>query len=130
MVAEMGTGGQGMSVMPLRTEADLDGLLAQAGAQPVLIFKHSTKCPISAAAYRAFHAAIEGGELGAVRPALVRVIEERPVSQAIAARLGVQHESPQALLVRDGRVVWEASHYDITRDALRAAVREATASPS
>ncbi len=130
MVAEVATRAGGAAVMPLRTEADLDRLLAQAGAQPVLIFKHSTQCPISAAAYRAFHAAVASGDLGAVGPAMVRVVEERPVSQAVAARLGVRHESPQALLVRDGRVLWQASHYAITRDALRAAAREAAGPPA
>lgn len=58
----------------------------------------------------------------AITPALVRVIEERAVSLALAERLGVRHESPQVLLIRDGRVDWHDSHHRITAPALAAAV--------
>jgi bacillithiol system protein YtxJ len=40
------------------------------------------------------------------------------VSDHAAARLGVRHETPQAILLRDGRPVWNASHFRITADAL------------
>jgi bacillithiol system protein YtxJ len=49
----------------------------------------------------------------------VRVIEERPVSLALSERVGVQHQSPQALLIRDGSAVWHASHQGITAAALQ-----------
>lgn len=55
-------------------------------------------------------------------PALVRVIEERPVSLALAERVGVQHQSPQALLIKNGKVIWHDSHGRITAAALKAAV--------
>jgi bacillithiol system protein YtxJ len=57
--------------------------------------------------------------------AWVRVIEERPVSLALSQRVGVTHQSPQALLVRNGVAVWHASHYAITVEALRDAVSSA-----
>lgn len=49
---------------------------------------------------------------------LVDVRAERPLSQEIAARSGVQHESPQAILLRRGAPLWDASHYEITAEAL------------
>jgi bacillithiol system protein YtxJ len=56
------------------------------------------------------------------RPALaafvVHVRSERPLSQEIAARSGVPHESPQAIVLRNGTHVWSASHRDITVEAL------------
>jgi bacillithiol system protein YtxJ len=55
----------------------------------------------------------------------VRVIEERPVSLALAERAGVNHESPQSMLIKDGHGVWNASHRGITVEALKAAVNEA-----
>ena len=51
----------------------------------------------------------------------VHVIESRAVSDLIAARLDVQHESPQAIVVRDGVSVWDGSHFQITADELAAA---------
>jgi bacillithiol system protein YtxJ len=55
----------------------------------------------------------------------VRVIEERPVSLALAEQVGVPHASPQSLLIKDGHGVWNASHRGITVEALKAAVTEA-----
>ena len=52
---------------------------------------------------------------------LVDVITQRPLSRAIAAHLGIRHESPQAILFREGRVTWHASHDDVTVAALAAA---------
>jgi len=43
---------------------------------------------------------------------------QRPLSQQIAARSGVEHESPQVIIFRCGTPVWNASHHDITTDAL------------
>ena len=55
----------------------------------------------------------------------VDVRAERPLSQLIAARSGVQHESPQIILLRRGVPIWNASHYDITADALSGQFRTA-----
>lgn len=97
------------------TEArEIEDFLASRGTG--LIFKHSTRCPISSSAYR---------ELESFRRArpdvptyVVLVVEQRPVSTAIASSTGIPHASPQALLVRDGSVVWHASHGAITRRSL------------
>ena len=43
---------------------------------------------------------------------------QRPLSQLIAARSGVEHESPQVIIFRRGTPVWNASHQDITAAAL------------
>lgn len=57
--------------------------------------------------------------------AWVRVIEERPISLALSERIGVQHQSPQALLIKDGKAVWNDSHHNITAAALKDAVNKA-----
>ena len=57
-----------------------------------------------------------------VATAWVHVIEERPLSRFVAAQTGVTHESPQALLLACGKVVWHASHDAITVESLTAAV--------
>jgi bacillithiol system protein YtxJ len=53
---------------------------------------------------------------------VVVVQDERPLSQAIEAATGVRHESPQALVVQQGRVTWHASHGAITAPRLAAAL--------
>jgi bacillithiol system protein YtxJ len=49
---------------------------------------------------------------------LVNVLAERPLSQQIAARSGVEHESPQVIIFRRGTPIWNASHQDITAAVL------------
>jgi bacillithiol system protein YtxJ len=49
---------------------------------------------------------------------IVHVRSERPLSQQIAARSGVPHESPQVIVLRRGAPVWSASHHEITAEAL------------
>ena len=86
-----------------------------------IIFKHSTRCPISAAALQE----LEAFEREEPRAAafLVLVIESRPLSDAISGKLGIPHASPQALLVRDGAVAWHANHWEISKEALSKAWR-------
>jgi bacillithiol system protein YtxJ len=54
---------------------------------------------------------------------LVLVLENRRLSNTIASRFGVRHESPQAIVLRDGRPYWNASHWAITTDALSKATK-------
>jgi bacillithiol system protein YtxJ len=99
----------------------LDTAFAASDAQPVLVLKHSTRCPISAGAYQRVAAWLDGN---ASAPAvyLVKVIESRTVSNAVAERLGVTHQSPQIILVRNGRAAWNASHSAITSTAIEHAL--------
>lgn len=53
---------------------------------------------------------------------LVDVLSQRPLSQAIEAKFGVRHESPQVLIIEDGQVVWHASHRGVAPDRVRAAL--------
>ena len=95
----------------------LDQVLARSHNEPVILFKHSTTCPISASAYRQM-SQVEGDV------SLVVVQRARDVSNEIEARTGIRHESPQAIVLRNGEAVWTASHFDITSDAVEKAVRE------
>ena len=100
------------------TEA-LDALLESYGERPLVIFKHSLTCPISSAAYDQMEQ-YEGGV------ALIEIQTARALSNQVASRFGVAHESPQVIVLRKGQVVWNASHFKITADAVATAVREAS----
>lgn len=112
-----------IQIEPIRSDDDFAALKQASHDGTVLIFKHSTQCPISAMA----HAELEKFAAGAegIRIGLVRVIEERPVSQGIEQALSVQHESPQAIFLRDGAPVWHDSHRKITEAALNEALASA-----
>jgi thioredoxin 1 len=105
------------NIATLETESDLDTLLAHSRTAPVLIFKHSRSCGTSAYALEELTDHLGHAPEG-VTYAMVTVQTHRALSDAIAARLGVRHHTPQVLLVQDGRVVWSATHHRITADAL------------
>ncbi|HJV44708.1 MAG TPA: bacillithiol system redox-active protein YtxJ [Bacillota bacterium] len=87
--------------------------------QALLIFKHSTTCPISAEAYRQFQQYLDDNPRIDLQYLLVKVIESRHVSNQIAADLNVRHESPQAILVEHKQPHWHASHRKITKQNLQ-----------
>jgi len=103
--------------MELNDTQRLDELLGQSGEQPVILFKHSDTCSISARPYR------EMTKLE--KPvALVTVPNARALSNEIETRFALPHETPQVLVVRDGKLAWSASHFRITADAVTRAVEE------
>jgi bacillithiol system protein YtxJ len=102
---------------PVSDAAALEELFARSHAEPVLLFKHSNACPISARAYRQM-------EEVKTPVSIVVVQESRDVSREVAERTGVRHETPQAFVLRNGRAVWNASHFDITADVVEQAVKE------
>jgi bacillithiol system protein YtxJ len=108
-------------VIELHQDRDLEQILEQSKTNPVFIFKHSTQCPISAHIYEEFMAF--AGSAHELPCGVVLVIENRSLSDAIAEHLDVRHQSPQAILVKDGRAAWHASHWSITADSLSEALR-------
>ncbi len=104
----------------LTDETGLEALLSASAERPQLIFKHSLTCPLSTTAYDQFVSFLEDAD-DSTDHWLVRIQHSREVSRLVEQRLGVRHESPQAILVRNSRAVWDASHLDITATALGSA---------
>lgn len=96
----------------------LDALFEQSAIAPVILLKHSLTCPISHAAYE------EMSTMTKEEISLVVVQDARSLSNEIAERTGIKHESPQAFVVKDGKVAWHAAHYDITKSAVTRALEE------
>jgi thioredoxin 1 len=95
-----------------------------AADEPTLLFKHSATCSISIGVKREYDAFVRAHPDVPAR--LLVVQNERPLSNALAEVLRVQHESPQALLVRQGQVLWHASHHRITASRIADAISAAT----
>jgi bacillithiol system protein YtxJ len=89
----------------LTNEEDLEPVFQ---AEVALIYKHSTRCGLSAISNRQVKRfAEENTDVAVYR---IDVIANRGVSNAVAERLGIPHQSPQAILLRRGEPVWHASH--------------------
>ena len=123
-------GGAGSgAIRSLESLADLDEALAASSDRAVVLFKHSTRCPVSFHADDVYRGFVEGfagreGDTGGAGPLFthLNLIRHRDVSNAIAERLGVMHQSPQAIVVKGGKAVWDASHGDITAEGLGEAI--------
>lgn len=106
------------NIQQLTTVEQWDQALKSTSDKPLLVFKHSTSCSISAGAHDEFFNYVNDAKTAPVDFAIVHVIEERPVSNAIAEQLAVKHASPQAILIKDGQSVWDTSHWHITYNFL------------
>jgi bacillithiol system protein YtxJ len=110
---------------PLVDVQSVDAAIAESRERPVLLFKHSRYCGVSCEALEELQSHIDARADGAVAYKMITVQTHRPVSDAIAQRLGLRHETPQAILLRDGKVVWNASHFRITATQLDQALPKA-----
>ena len=110
---------------PLQHIDELEQLLHESTQRPLLLFKHSYSCGISAEALDELLEHLKSERSEAMRYAMVTVQTHRDVSNAVAQKLGVRHETPQALMIRDRRVVWAASHFRVTAKAVDAAIKAA-----
>ena len=106
----------------IESTSDLKRMLKQSAQQPILFFKHSLTCPISAQAFSEFKQYLESAESKRAHNCVIVVQSAREASQQLAELVKVEHESPQAIVVRDGRATWSESHFDITSDRLISAV--------
>ena len=113
--------------LPVREIADAEALEAAIGSPRAVLFKHSTRCPVSA---YVIDEVMEFAEDHPEWPVYVlKVIEQRPLSNEAAERLGVRHESPQAFVLHQGQVRWHGSHNEVTADTLRRQSRLADERP-
>jgi bacillithiol system protein YtxJ len=108
---------------------ELEPVLAGSFERPVLFFKHSLTCGTSAWAHQELDALLDGPPLP-VDVCVIHVQTGRALSNAIAECFGVRHQSPQALLVRNGTVVWHASHHRLSRGELAAAIERHVSQPA
>lgn len=102
------------NMIRLDTIEKLEEAIENSRVHPVLLFKHSRTCGISAGVMSQEMAGVE------VPVNLVLVQDDRLISNEIARRTGVRHESPQAIVLKNGEVVYHASHFDITADDIHA----------
>ena len=103
--------------IPLETIEQLDTIVQESYQMPVLIFKHSTRCSISRFALKRFENEFELQEK--VITYFLDLLNYREISNEIAFKFGIQHQSPQVLLLKNGKVVYYDSHDGIEAEELK-----------
>jgi len=101
---------------PVTDTESLDALFASSAHHPVILFKHDPYCPISARAYKEMTQVADD-------VAIIDVEHNKEIASAVTKRTGVQHESPQVIVVKDGQPVWSASQFNIKANAVSEATQ-------
>ena len=106
-----------MNWIDLQTDEQLNNIKLQSFKNPAVIFKHSTRCSISSVAK---------SRLERVAPSpladfyLLDLIKYRSISNRIAEEFSIWHESPQVLIVKDGKCIYDESHSAISMNEINA----------
>lgn len=95
----------------------LNEIINESTQQPVIVFKHSTRCIVSRSVLKQFEK--EYNLEGKMIPYFLDLLNHRDVSNAIAERFGVTHQSPQLILIVNGKAIYNASHDAISVDSIK-----------
>ena len=97
----------------IKSEADLENALEESRGKKVVIFKHSTRCFISKTVLKNFEKEVSNSDKDASYYFL-DLLANRSISNKIADDLDVEHQSPQLIVLQDGKAVKNASHHSIS----------------
>lgn len=101
----------------LTTEAQLDTLVQESYQRPVFIFKHSTRCGISSMTLRRFESELEARDNYGMY--YLDLLTYRSLSDLVAERFQVWHQSPQLIMLRNGQLAHHSSHNSISARVLQ-----------
>lgn len=102
------------------TEIDtLNQIKEESANEPILIFKHSTRCPTSSMALNRLERSWNGSEVNNIKTYFLDLINYREVSNHIESSFGVLHQSPQVLIISNGKSVYDDSHFNISFENIK-----------
>lgn len=107
--------------IPLNELDQLNSISELSKNKPVLIFKHSTRCGISRMALKTFENSFNINEED-LDIYYLDLLQFRGISNEIVAKFNVQHQSPQAIVISKGKVVYNDSHYEISVEGIKKAI--------
>jgi bacillithiol system protein YtxJ len=102
-----------MNWKSLSSIEQLNEIDAESKSKPVLIFKHSTRCSISSTALSRFERSYDAQHDALIAFYFLDLLKHRDISNAIANKYQVEHQSPQALLIHHGKSTFDSSHFEI-----------------
>ena len=102
-----------MKWTPIIASEDLDNIINESKNKPVLIFKHSTRCSISSMALNRLERDWSKPNENEVIPHLLDLIANRNLSNMISEKFNIPHESPQILIIKNGKCSYTNSHMGI-----------------
>lgn len=103
----------------IQSQRDIEDAVKASYTNYQIIFKHSTTCPISSMAKMRLE---NNWDLDKVHAHFLDLLSYRALSNYIAESLNVHHESPQLILIKDGEVIYDASHLDISVNEIKESI--------
>jgi bacillithiol system protein YtxJ len=119
--SEQGDTPSKISWIPLTDLGQLNEISQLSNEKPVVVFKHSTRCNISRMALKQFENEYDLSD-NEVTTYFLDLIAFRDISNEIASRFNVVHQSPQLLLIVGGKSVYDVSHSSIDADELKSKI--------
>ncbi len=107
-----------MNWFSLEDISTLESIIDSSNVTPIAIFKHSTRCSISIMAKDRFER--KWNNANTIKVYYLDLLAHRDVSNAIAEKLNIEHQSPQVLLVSHKKCIYYANHTLINADELAA----------
>lgn len=106
----------------LTQQNQIQDIIAESKNAPVVIFKHSTSCTISATAKNRLERQWAEAGLENVKPYYLDLLAHRSISNQIAQTFAVEHQSPQLLLIKEGVCQYDASHLGINLNEVKKSI--------
>ena len=119
--SEQGDTPSKISWIPLTDLGQLNEISQLSNEKPVVVFKHSTRCNISRMALKQFENEYDLSD-NEVTTYFLDLIAFRDISNEIASRFNVVHQSPQLLLIVGGKSVYDVSHSAIDAEELKSKI--------
>lgn len=113
-----------MNWTALTDVTQLDKINSESGSQPFVIFKHSKRCSISRATLDRLERNWREEELPTVKTYLLDLLTYRDISNQIAEAYEVEHESPQVLVIQNGKAIFNRSHFEIDFSTIKNVVEK------
>ena len=98
----------------LNTAEQLDEIKKESKERPVMIFKHSTTCPISTTSLSRMERNWKDEDSKNIKAYYFDLLSNRVLSATIASTFGVEHQSPQVLVIKNGESVHDELHFGIS----------------
>jgi bacillithiol system protein YtxJ len=108
-----------MNWINLINKTQLENIKEESKTEPVVIFKHSTSCSISRTALDRLERNWKDGHLTPAKCYLLDLLSHRELSNSIAETFDVEHQSPQVLIIRNEKSVYDKSHFEISFSAIQ-----------
>jgi bacillithiol system protein YtxJ len=103
--------------LALTSVSQLDEIEDASNSKLVVLFKHSTRCSISRMALRQFENDFESNDQ--ILPYYLDLLNHRDISNEIASKFSVVHQSPQLLIISKEKCIYNASHSDIDAEVIK-----------